>query len=634
MANADTLPKLMLEKYREFGEKKVAMLHKDRGIWQQFSWNDYYNKAKYFSLGLLVLGMEKGDSISIIGDNEPEWYWSELAAMSIGGVVVGIYTDSIPEELKFIVSHSESKFVVASDQEQVDKVLQIKNDLPLLKKVIYWDFKGLSSYDDPILISWDEVVDLGRSYEIDHSGIFEELVERGEGTDLALIMYTSGTTGLPKGVMRTHASFIVGAEAWAKELKVTEADRRFSFYPPAWILEQHEGVAVSLFSGQVVGFPESPDTAFNDLRDLGPTIFFAGSRIWEDLASQVQMRITESTVLKRFAYHLFLPIGFRVSERRMKKRSLGIILTVLYWLAGLIVFRQLRDKLGLRNVREAYTAGAVLSPEALRFFRAMGIPIKQSYGATEIAPVTMHMKDKFQPETSGEPLEGVEIKISKEGEILAKGPTMFSGYYKNAEETQKAIREGWFHTGDGGYITDDGELVVLDRLKDFHELKNGAKYAPQFIESRLKFSPYIKDAVVLGGSERDFIAVLIDIKFDNTSKWAERRNISYTTFADLSQKPEIYSLIAKEINRVNKFLPPETRIKRFANLYKELDPDEAELTRTRKVRRSFFEDRYKSLVSGLYSGAENLRLETEVKYRDGKTGHLKTTVHFMSLEEE
>lgn len=630
MTGADTLPKLLLKNYREYN-KKIALLHKDRGIWQHYSWNDYYNKVKYFSLGLLILGMKKGDSISIIGDNEPEWYWSELAAMAIGGVAVGIYTDSIPEEIKYIVSHSESKFVVASDQEQVDKMIQIKNDLPLLQKVIYWDFKGLSHYEDPILISWDEIVDKGRAYEVEHTGIFEELVERGKGSDFALNMYTSGTTGLPKGVIRTHDSLVSAAEAWVKELEVTEKDRRFSFYPPAWILEQHEGVSVSIFSGQVVGFPESPNTAFHDLRQIGPTIFFVGPRIWEDLASQIFMRIEESTTLKKFIYHLSLPIGTKVAERRMEKKSLGSVLTIFYWLAELVVFRPLRDKIGLRHVREGFTAGAMLSPEAFRFFRSMGIPIKQCYGLTEMAPITMHRRGEVHPETSGKPIEGAEIKISEEGEVLVKGPSMCSGYYKNDEETLKTFRDGWLHTSDGGYITDDGELVILDRLKDFVELKNGVKYAPQFIESRLKFSPYIKDAVALGGLDRDFVAVLINIKFENVSKWAERQNISYTTFADLSQKPEVFSLIAKEINRVNKFLPPETRIKRFANLYKELDPDEAELTRTRKVRRSFFEDRYKFLVSGLYSVAPSLELETEVKYRDGKIGHLKTKVHFMSI---
>jgi long-chain acyl-CoA synthetase len=411
-----------------------------------------------------------------------------------------------------------------------------------------------------------------------------------------------------------------------EELKNTDSDRHFSFYSPAWIVEQHDGIATSMVSSQVTYFPEGPDTAINDMREVGPTIFFAATRIWEGLASTIQVKITDASWIKRFVYALFLPLGGKMADFTMKREKPGLLFRLLHKLADLIVFARLRDRMGLLKVRAAVTAGALLSPEAFRYFWSLGIPIRQSYGLTEIAPITLHRGDDIDRNTDGLPITNVEVKVDEEGEILVRGKGLFVGYYKNEDATEEALRNGWFHTGDWGNINERGHIVVFDRLKDAVSLKSGHKFAPQYIESQLKFSPYINDAVVIGGENYDYVTVIINIEFANVSKWADKNHINYLTFTDLSQKDEVYDLIHEEIKKVNRNLPPETRVKRFANLYKQLDPDEAELTRTRKVKRKVFEERYRPVIDGLYGDERFVEVETEVRYRDGKVSLIKTSV--------
>jgi long-chain acyl-CoA synthetase len=629
----NTLPKLLKKNADKYGDRKIAMRVKDRGIWQRFTWKDYYERVKYFSLGLISLGIKRGDKISILGENKPEIFWAELAAQAAGGTAVDIYTDCTPPEVKFFVTDSDSTFVVAHDQEQVDKIFQIKDDLPLVKKVIYWDPKGLWNYEDPILISFPEVIHLGQSYERDHSGLFEENIEKGEGDEIAIICYTSGTTGLPKGAMISQKGLVTIAQAWRDVDHWCDQDRYVSFLHPAWITEQAVGVAGQLVSGMEVNFPEEPETVQENIREIGPTILFFAPRLWENINRMIQAKITDTSALRKWIYHLLLPLGYKTAEYCSSKKGLGLFWRILYHIANWVLFRPLRDRVGLSQIRCAYTAGSAVSPDILNYFQAIGVNIKQLYGGSEQGLVTIHLDGEIKYETSGTPMPGVEVRLSPEGEILVKGDNIFSGYYKNLEATRKKIRDSWYYTGDFGYIDDDRHLVVIDRMEDLKELKGGRKFSPQFAEIRLRFCPYIKDALVIGGEDKDLVTAIINIDLDNVSRWAEARRIPYTTFTDLSQKPEVIELIKKDIQRINKFLPEWSRIRKFVNLYKEFDADEAELTRTRKLRRTFVESRYSDLITALYGKDREYNVEASVTYRDGRKGVIKTSIHINEMEE-
>jgi len=606
---------------------------KNRGIWQPFTWKDYYENVKYFSLALISLGMKRGDKISTLGENKPEIFWAELAIQAVGGTVVGIYTDCTPPEVKFFVKDSDSTFVVAHDQEQVDKLLQIKEELPLVKKVIYWDPKGLWNYDDPILISFTEMIDLGKGYEKNHSGLFEESIEKGDGKEIALICYTSGTTGLPKGAMISHKGLVTIAKAWCDVDHWSDQDRYVSFIPPGWIAEQAVGVAGQLVSGMEVNFPEEPETVQENIREIGPSILFFAPRLWENINRMIQAKITDTSPLRRWIYRLFLPVGYKTAAHRSSQKGLGLIFKVLYQAAHWMLFRPLKDRVGLSQIRCAYTAGSAVSPDIMNYFQAIGVNIKQVYGGSEQGLVTIHLDGQIKYETCGPPMPGVEIRLSQDGEIMIKGENIFSGYYKNLEATQEKIREGWYYTGDFGYIDEDRHLVVIDRMEDLKELKGGRKFSPQFAEIRLRFCPYIKDALVVGGVDKDQVTAIINIDLDNVGRWAEANRIPYTTFTDLSQKPEVVELVKKDIQRINKFLPEWSRIRKFVNLHKEFDADEAELTRTRKLRRTFVESRYSDLITALYGKDMDYNVEASVTYRDGRKGVIKTSIHINSVEE-
>jgi long-chain acyl-CoA synthetase len=633
MQDNDTHPKLLKWWYEKFADQKVCQVKKDFGIWQRYTWADYYHQVKYFSLGLISLGFREGDKLAIIGDNEPEWPWAQIAIQAAGGVAVGIYTDCTPSEIKYILHHSEPTMVIAGDQEQVDKILEIKDEFPAVKKIIYWEGQGLIHYDEPMLMNWSRVLEFGKECEKKHPGLFENNIAKGKGSDPAVILYTSGTSGLPKGVIRTHRSFLDSAKVWCEVYGTTWQDERVSFYPPAWILEQNDGISVPLFSGQKVSYPETVDTASADLRERGPTMFFTSPRIWEGMASTVQAKIADTGALQKFCYNLFLPVGYKIADLKLQEKKISPIWKILYAVSNLLLFRPLRDRLGLSRAKLAFTSGAILSPDAIRFFTALGLSIRQLYGLTEMAPVCGHMEE-IDPVTSGPPLPGYWVRIDDNGEILVKGEGLFSGYYKDLARTNEKIVHGWCHTGDAGYINEKGHLVVIDRADDLVKLPGGGKFSPQYIESRLRFSPYIKDSVVIGGEDKPFLGALIVIDLITVGKWAEQHNIAFTTFTDLSQKAQIYDLVHDEIATVNKSLPKEMRVKKFVNFYKELDPDEAELTRTRKIRRSFLEERYSELIKGLYGNEKQLFVETEVKYRDGRHAALKTAVQVKECREE
>jgi long-chain acyl-CoA synthetase len=631
--NEDTLPKLLRKNAEKYGDRRTAMRVKDRGIWQRYTWKDYYEKVKYFSLGLLSLGMKRGDKISILGENKPEIFWAELGVQAVGGTMVGIFTDCTPPEVKFYVTDSDSTFVVAHDQEQVDKLLQIKDNLPLVKKVIYWDPKGLWNYEDSILISFPNMIQLGKDYEKNHLGLFEEYIKNGKGDEIALICYTSGTTGLPKGAMISHRGLVAIANAWRDVDHWSDNDRYVSFIPPGWIAEQAVGVAGQLVSGMEVNFPEEPETVQENIREIGPSILFFAPRLWENINRMIQAKITDTSALRRWIYHLLSPIGYKTAEYRSSKKGLGPFGKLLHHIAHWILFRPLRDRVGLSRIRCAYTAGSAVSPEILNYFQAIGVNIKQLYGGSEQGLVTIHLDGEIKYETCGPPMPGVEVRLSPEGEILVKGENIFSGYYKNLEATQEKIRDSWYYTGDFGYVDDDRHLVVIDRMEDLKELKGGRKFSPQFAEIRLRFCPYIKDALVIGGEDKDYVTAIINIDLDNVGRWAEARRIPYTTFTDLSQKSEVIELIKKDIHRINKFLPEWSRIRKFVNLHKEFDADEAELTRTRKLRRTFVESRYSDLINALYGKDREYNVEASITYRDGRKGVIKTAIQINPVED-
>jgi long-chain acyl-CoA synthetase len=633
MKRADTYPKQLLENRATYGDSHIAIRKMDLGIWNQFTWEDCYQEIKVLSLGLVKLGLKREGKVCICGDNDPAYYWAELATQAAGGIAVGIFADAIPSEIAYIADHCEASFVFSKDQEQCDKFLEILGDLPRIKKIIYWDPKGMYQYDDPVLMSFKEVQELGRNYDGDCPGVFEENIEKGKGEDTAIICYTSATTGAhPKGAILTYDYFNSSLDRGAVYDCMIMKDEYVSFAPGAWITEQGLGIGWWLRSSMKVNFPESPDTVQENIRDIGATFLLFGSRQWESLHSMVQMKISDTWAPKRWLYDICMPIGYKVADYRLKKwETPPLFLRFFYMLCNLIMFRPIRNYLGLMKLKLGITAGTILSPEIFTWFYAIGVPIKDMYGLTEALYITSAPNDRIKLGTSGKVLPGAQLKVSEEGEFLIKAENMCQGYHNNKEATENAFdREGWFHTGDAAFIDDDGYLIILDRLKDMMVLKDGTKYSPTFIENSLKFSPYIKDVQALG-SGRGFVSVIITIDFDNVGRWAEKNKVPYTTFVNLSQSPEVCDLIQKDVERINTKIPENVKIKRFALLHKEFDPDEGELTRTRKLRRWFLEDKYKELAEAIYRGKDKITTEAEVKYRDGRTGKVSTSINIRDL---
>ncbi len=629
----DTLPKLLKRHYLEH-PKRVAMRLKDYGIWNSYTYEDYYLHVKYFGLGLASLSFRRGDKIAIIGENQPQWYWGELAALSLGGAVAGVFTDCIPSEVKHILSNSDSKIVIAHDQEQVDKILEIKDELPSLEKIIYWDPKGLWFYDEPLLISWEDVEKLGKEFERGNPDFFEGELALGKGEDLSVLVYTSGTTGLPKGAMFTHMAMMTAMQSVFKRDPWPETATYLSYAPLAWA-DQFFGIVASMLRGFRVDLPEQPETVKENIREAGPAVLFYGARLWESINASVQARIADAGRLNQFMYKHCLSIGYKVVDTKFKKEKPTLVWRFLYMMANLMVFRPLRDRLGLLYIRYAYSGGAALGPEIIRFFHAIGVNLKQIYGLSETGTINaMHEDGNIIPESSGPPLPDVRINISPGGEVLIRTKGLFSGYYKNPDGfSEKVDDEGWFHSGDFGHINEAGHLIIIDRIADMRELSNGHKFSPQYTEVRLRFSPYIKDVLVVGPRDKDYVTAIVNIDFENIGKWAESHHIAYTTFTDLSQKDPVADIIEKEMKRVNRGLPEGARIRKFVSLHKEFDADEAELTRTRKLRREFVEEKYSYLIEGMYSGNSNIVTEAEITYRDGRKGRIKTDIKVRTVEE-
>ena len=633
MADPTTLPRLLQRNARELGDRP-AIREKDRGIWQTWTWREYHDQVRDLALGLAALGFRRGDRLSVIGDNRPRLYWGQVAAQALGGVPVPVYQDSIAKELAYVWNHAEVSVILAEDQEQVDKILALRAELPALRLVIYDDSRGLSGYRHDWLKSYDEVQKKGRAFLAEHPGYFEAEIEKGRPEDLAIISYTSGTTGNPKGVMITQANAVGVAQSFQQESRLTPDDTSLAYLPMAWAGDS----VYTLFASLVVGFcancPESPETVQRDLRELGPSTLLAPPRIWENMLTAVQVRATDATPLKRRTFEYFRAAAERAEILRTEGKSVPLSLRMATALGEFFVYGPVRDQLGLRQTRWVLTGGAPLGPDTFRFFRSIGVNLKQVYGSTETTGLVSLQPDReANPSTAGRPVAGVEVRIGDRGEVLVKGAVIFKGYFRNEEATREVIdADGWFHTGDAGFIDPQGHLVIIDRAKDVGALVGGTAFAPQFIENKLKFSPYIREAVAFG-NEKPFVSAMVAIDPGTVGNWAERRGLAYTSYMDLSQKAEVRELIRDEIRRANETLPEETRIRRFLLLTKDLEADDAEMTRTRKVRRRYVADKYAPVIDALYGGADQADLSTSITYEDGRQATIQSRVRIEDVRE-
>jgi long-chain acyl-CoA synthetase len=628
----ETTTALLRRNALRYGDDKVAIREKEFGIWQSVTWKGYYENVRDFALGLHCLNFKSGDSLAYIGDNRPEGLYAELGVQSLGGAIVGIYPDSHLEQVEYIINHSDSTFVVTGDQEQADKILDIKEKCPKLKKVIVDDPKGMRHYDDPLLIFFKDVQKMGRELTEKEPRIFEEMIAKVSSDDVGMINYTSGTTGLPKGSMITHKNMVCVAKAQDQVDPATEYFEYVSFLPFPWIGEQEFGVYWPLYRAFTVNFPEKVETVQENIREIGPHILLAPPRVWEKMCSEIQVKIQDSVWIKRLVYRLFLSVGYKMADFKLERKAPPPVWRLLNWIAYILLFRSLKNYFGLTRLQHVYTGGAPLGPEIFKMFQALNVNIKQAYGMTEqTAASIMHRTDDIRLDTVGKPLPGLEFRVSDSGELLSKGDTIFKGYYKNPEATAQSLRNGWFHSGDAALIEEDGHIIIIDRMADVMKLMDGSKFSPQLIENKLRFSPFIMDAVVVG-QEKPFIAAMIAIDMGNVGKWAENNQIPYTTFTDLSQKEEIYELIAKEVAKTNESLPKVAKIKRFVLLYKELDADDDELTRIRKVRRRFVAERYQDLIEALHGDQQELEVEADIRYKDGKGFRMKTLVKIKQVE--
>lgn len=625
-----TLPQYLLKQAQEYPHA-IAMREKQRGIWQQWTWAQYMAEVRRLALGLVALGFERGDKLAILSDNRPQVYWTMVAVQIAGGVPVPLYQDGISRELQYVLDHADATIVLAEDQEQVDKLLDLQAQLPQMRRIIYDDPKGMRHYTDPMLVAFTSVQDQGQRLDAMRPRLFNELVAAGRSNDVALMSYTSGTTGTPKGAMLSHDN-LTSAVLGMLEVEVYQrTDETVAYLPPAWIGDTFWSLSASLIVGFRVNCPEKPETVQDNIREIAPHFLVAPPRIWENLVSMVQVKMEDASWVKRWLYQRFMPYGYEVARRRLEHQPLTRRQRWMHALGELFVFGPLRDHLGFRRIRSAYTGGAPLGPEVFLFFRALGINLKQVYGQTESGVSCVQRDADVALGTVGTPFPNIEIRLSPDGEVIVRGPCVFMGYYKNLDATASTIRDGWLYSGDAAFFDPNGQLVVIDRARDVTALTDGTKFAPQFIENKLKFSPYIKEAVAVG-QERPYVAAMINIDMDNVGRWAERRQVAYTTYMDLAQKPEVYELIAREVERVNRDLDAAMQIKRYVLLHKELDADDEEVTRTRKVRRGFVAQKYATIIDALFSAAQDVPVTSVITYQDGRQATIETRLSIRHVQ--
>ena len=622
----NTLPKLLARNKKNF-PRQPGMREKDRGIWQSYSWRDCYAHVHDFALGLAAAGFKRGDKLSVLGDNRPRLYWAQLAAQALGGMAVPLYQDSIASELAFVLDHAEVSIIVAEDQEQVDKVLTLAGQLKNLRLVVYEDPLGMSAYTDGILKSFADMEEAGRAFAKEHAGYFERELEQGRAEDVALITYTSGTTGRAKGVLLSHANMIATSEAFASVESVQRGDNWLCYLPMGWVGDSIFSLSMSLVVAATCNCPESPETVQRDLRELGPSALLGPPRIWESMLTALQVKAADASTLKRRVYEYFRGLAERRELLVGDGKPISRSMRVGYRLGEYLVYGPVRDQLGLRNARWALTGGAPLGADTFRFFRSFGVNLKQIYGATEAsALVCLQGNGEADPNTVGRTLPGTQVRIGERGEVQVKGPGVFLGYYKQEDATRDAVTpDGWLKTGDAGLVDPRGHLAIIDRAKDVGKLADGTPFAPQFVENKLKFSPLIREAVAFG-DQRAFVAAMISIDMTTVGKWAEQNSLPYTSYMDLARKPEVARLLVEEVAKINATLPGTTKISRIVLLNKELDADDAEMTRTRKVRRAFVAEKYAPVIKALYDGSTETQLTMDITYEDGRKSQITSSM--------
>jgi len=621
-----TLPKL-LQRNAEQDPKAAGIREKTRGVWQTYSWSAYRDNVRDFALGLAALGFKRGDKLSVVGDNRPQLYFAQLSAQVLGGVSVPVYQDSIAAELVYVLNHAETAIIVAEDQEQVDKALSLKAQLPKLRWIVFDDPRGLAFYDDPILRSFESVQAEGRTFGQAHPGFYDAELAKGATDDTAMIAYTSGTTGSPKGVMLSHRNMIATAEAFVEVNEVKPGDNWLSYLPMAWVGDAAFTLGMALVAKLTANCPENPETVQRDLRELGPDAMLAPPRIWENMLTLMQIKGSDASPLKRGVFGYFRGLAERCELKRSDGKGPSLADRLGLALGEILVYGPVRDQLGLGKARWCYTGGAPLGPDTYRFFRSFGINLKQVYGATEASALIACQADaEANPNTVGRPIPRVEVKIDDRGEVMLRGANVFMGYYKQEEATRDTLTaDGWLKTGDAGFFDKQGHLVIIDRAKDVGKLSDGSAFAPQFIENKLKFSPFIREAVAFG-DQRPFVVAMIAIDAQTVGTWAEKQGLAYTSFMDLSRKPEVAGLIGAEIAKANASLPDIQQVKRYLLLTKELEADDAEMTRTRKVRRRFVAEKYASVIDAFYGGKESADVTVEITFEDGRKSVLNSTI--------
>jgi long-chain acyl-CoA synthetase len=633
----DTFPKLVLHHAKVRGDRP-SMREKEFGIWQTRSWTEAAANMRTIACGFAAFGMLRGDKVAIIGDNRPQFYWSMLAAQCLGAVPVPVYQDAVAEEMLFVLDHAETRFAVAENQEQVDKLISIKDRLPHLRCIFYKDPRGLRHYHQDYLVSLDSVQDRGGAFDAAQPDRFPREIAKGSGRDVSVVTYTSGTTGRPKGVMLSFDNLISAARLSVAFDRLDGDDQVLAYLPMAWIGDHLFSYAQAIVAGFAVNCPESADTVTTDLKEIGPTYFFAPPRIFENILTQVMIRMDDAGLPKRRMFGYFMRLARHCGIRILEGRRVSLAERALYALGDVLVYGPLRNALGFSRVRVAYTAGEAIGPDIFIFFRSLGINLKQLYGQTESsAYCCLQSDDDVRSDTAGPPAPGVELKIAEDGEIMYRSPSVFVGYYKDTEATAATrTPDGWVHTGDAGVFTEGGHLRIVDRASDVGRLNDGTLFAPKYLENKLKFFPNIKEAVAFG-DRCEFAACFINIDLDAVGSWAERRGIAYTSYTDLAGRDEVYDLIAGNIASVNHDLAQDaalagSQIRRFLILHKELDADDGELTRTRKVRRSTIAERYGTLIAALYSDGSTVPVEAKVAYEDGRTSVIRAELKIRAAE--
>jgi long-chain acyl-CoA synthetase len=625
LSGLDTFPKLLLHHALVRGALP-AIREKDLGIWQTWTWKRFADEVRALACGLAAQGFQRGDHLALVGDNRPRLYAAMCAAQCLGGIPVPLYQDAVAAEMAFPIQNAEIEHAMAEDQEQVDKLLEILPQCPTLKRIYYDEPRGMRRYAAPQLASYDSLLEQGRASFARDPAFLEGEIAKGSGADAAAILFTSGTTANPKGVVLTHGALIDRARVAAELEQLGDRDVVLAYLPPAWVGQFIFSLAQPLVTGYCICCPESAETVMTDMREIGPTYYFAPPRVLEALLTQVSIRMEDASSIKRWLYRTFMGIARRVGGALLDGKPVGPADRLLYRLGDLVVYGPLRNVLGMSRVRVAYTAGEAIGPDLFRFYRSIGINLKQLYGSTETSVfVCIQPNGQVKADTVGPAVPGVELKFTPERELLIRSPGLFKEYYKNPQATLEAKDpEGWFHTGDAGYFDPDGHLKIIDRVKDVGKLADGSLFAPKYLENKLKFFPYIKEAVAFGHG-RDKVCAFINFDFEAVANWAERRNMPYTGYTDLASREEVLALVRECIESVNADLAAEpeianSQIRRFLILHKELDADDGELTRTRKVRRAFIADRYQALLDALYGGRDSVHVDMQVKYEDGRSG--------------